>query len=170
MYAASLNVSGMYFHMGTGYDYAAWQAATYETMLPGPRPLYYGHLAIASALAGGSKQVRVLANETSFSAYAIYNSGSASQIDHVVILNLEVYDSTAGGARSSAQVKLPSDVPASVTVRRLTAPGAETANNITWAGQTLGSTGDLLGAVVVETLSNGTINIAASEAVLISIV
>ncbi|KAH8199545.1 hypothetical protein TruAng_006296 [Truncatella angustata] len=173
LYAASLNVSSMYFHMGLGYRYAAWQPVVNGTNQAGPRPLYYGNLIAASTLAGGDKQVRVLANETSFTAYGIYKKTETTVLlDKIVLLNLVLYNSTVGGERTSLSVQLPESVlngKSSAIVRRFTAPGAEsTQEDIEWAGRKVSDDGVIVGQEVVELLKGDTIRIPASEAVVIS--
>jgi hypothetical protein len=49
-YAASLNVSNIFWHMGTGCCYALWQATESGIVAPGLRLLYYRDWLIATAL------------------------------------------------------------------------------------------------------------------------
>ncbi|KAH8594004.1 hypothetical protein B0O99DRAFT_688030 [Bisporella sp. PMI_857] len=171
LYAASLNISKMFFHTGVGYRYAAWQPIQNGTTLPGPRPLYYSHLLIAEALAGGHKQVQVLANETSFSAYGIYTQASPWQkerLSQIVILNLAIYNATTGESRPSVQVGLPSISGYRRVLRRLTAPDVVARQGITWAGRTVQDDGSLKGNEIFERFRGDKVEVFASEAVVVS--
>jgi hypothetical protein len=99
LYAASLNISRIYYHMGTPYRYSAWQPVQSNGTAAHVKPLYYGNWFTAAALAGGNKQVSVLVNETSLAAYAIYDADSRSSrtstsLKSVAIVNLDVWNST----------------------------------------------------------------------------
>lgn len=158
--------------MGLGYRYSAWQPRTNGTTQAGPRPLYYGHLVAAELLGGANKQVRVLANETTFAAYGIYASHeSTTVLDQVVLLNLDFYNSTTGGERSSVDVQLPKNIlkkHKSALIRRLTAPGADSTRGITWAGKYVSEEGLITGRRAVEVVKGDTVEVRASEAVVIS--
>ncbi|KAF2846220.1 glycoside hydrolase family 79 protein [Plenodomus tracheiphilus IPT5] len=176
LYAAAVQVSGIYWHMGTGYRYNAWQATQNGTTAPGPRPLYYGNLFVASALGGKDKQVVAIANTSSVAGYAVYAAASPekrAQLEGIVLVNMEVYNSSAStaGVRSSVDFELPKGCGGQntkVSVRRLTAAGAEVKDRIAWAGRTVALDGMISGKEVVEQLVGGTVNVKASEAVLIS--
>lgn len=62
--------------MGTAYRYSPWQPINVNGTAPFVRPLHYGNLFIASALSGGNKQVQILLNEASLTAYAAFDAGS----------------------------------------------------------------------------------------------
>lgn len=159
--------------MGVGYRYAAWQPIVNGTTAAGPRPLYYGNLLTAEVLAGGNKQVRVLANETSFTAYGIYKKAENTvALDKIVLLNLNLYNSTLGGIRSSISVQLPETALGKskrAFVQRLTAPGADsTQDDIRWAGKHISTDGLITGQEVMEMVEEDVIKVSASEAVVIS--
>ncbi|KAI9159186.1 Beta-glucuronidase [Paramyrothecium foliicola] len=172
LYTASLNVTRMFFHMGVGYRYAAWQPRINGTTLPGPRPLYYSNLLVAEALAGGGKQVEVIANETSFAAYAVYNQarpGREAQLQHVVLINLSPYYAALAKERPSLQVQLLGlDKRASPIVKRLTAPSVEAKDGIRWAGRRVNDEGKFVGGELVERLRKGIISVPASQIVMVS--
>ncbi|PSN61113.1 hypothetical protein BS50DRAFT_651926 [Corynespora cassiicola Philippines] len=176
LYAASLNVSGIYWHMGTGYRYAPWQAIQNGTTSPGPRPLYYGNWFLAAALGGTKRQVVPIVNTTSLAGYAIYSPargrGSPS-LQSVVLVNMEVYNSSIPESRrSSVEFRLPSRLvgrSSATTVRRLTAAGAEVRDNITFSSQIVGLDGRFEGREVREKVADGIVQVQASEAVLISL-
>lgn len=174
LYAASVGVSNMYWHMGTGYRYAAWQGVQNGTTAPGPRPLYYGNWFIATALGGGGKQVVPVLNTTNLAGYAIYGSGKPHQrgkLESLVVVNLDVYNATAtpGAARNSIDVALPAAcAKGKVGVQRLTASGVEVQDGIALAGQSINVGGTIIGQKSIEANKNGIVSVKASEAVLIS--
>lgn len=172
-YAAAIKVSGIYWHMGTGYRYAPWQAVKNGTTTTGPRPLYYGNLFIASALGGANKQVVAISNTTSLAGYAIYSASrpkQRSQLESIVLVNMDVFNSTStpAASRSSVVFELPSNCGSKATVRRLTAAGAEVKDGIAWAGRTVALDGTITGKESTELVKNGQVTVKASEAVLIS--
>jgi hypothetical protein len=175
LYAASLNVSRMYWHMGTGYRYAAWQATQNGTTAPGPRPLYYGNWLVATALGDSDAQVVPIVNTTSLAGYAIYSSKRhRSELKSVVLVNMEVFNSTSSPAtqRSSVDFALPKSLGGKnsrVSVRRLTAAGAEVRDGIAFAGRTVALDGTISGYETKEPVANGVVNIKASEVVVISV-
>lgn len=165
--------------MGTPYRYSAWQPIDINSTTAHPKALYYGNLFTSTALAGGGKQVEILVNETSFTAYGIYSAvegdhNSTAKLKELVLVNLNIWNSTQpAGDRPYTAVKLPLDSlglkAQTATVRRLTAPGAETASNITWAGKSVGMDGTITGKEIVEGVGDeNTVLIGASEAVLVS--
>jgi hypothetical protein len=175
LYAASLNVSHIFWHMGTGYRYAAWQATQNGTTTPGPRPLYYGNLMVAAALGDGNSQVVPIVNTTSLAGYAIYSSKSrTASLRSIVLVNMEVFNSTStpAASRPSTEFTLPSDLcgkHSKVSVQRLTAPGAEVREGISFAGQTVTLDGKISGHRTKQMLTGNTVKVYASEAVLLQI-
>ncbi|ORX96066.1 hypothetical protein BCR34DRAFT_497973 [Clohesyomyces aquaticus] len=174
LYAASVNVSGIYWHMGTGYRYAAWQAIRNGTTAPGPRPLYYGNLFTATALGGAGKQVVSIVNTTTLAGYAVYRgTGGKVELESVVLVNMQIYNATAG-ERSSVSFSLPPDIVSkgshtTLTVRRLTAATTESKDGLSFAGRTVALDGQVVGEEVTEKVEVGKVDVKASEAVLISL-
>ena len=174
LYAASLNVSRMYWHMGTGYRYASWQATRNGTTMPGPRPLYYGNWFTATALGNEETQVIPVVNTSSLAAYAIYSSNRHQQkLRSIVAVNMEVYNSTSTPVdqRQTAAFELPASLLSTkrpISVRRINAAGAEAQDGIKFAGQTIDLNGKITGKEVREIVENRVVNVRASEAVLIS--
>ncbi|CAG8957767.1 hypothetical protein HYFRA_00000105 [Hymenoscyphus fraxineus] len=173
LYVATLSVSRIYFHNGTPYRYSAWQPIATSTAPAQAKPLFYGSWFIASALSGGNKQVALLVNETRFTAYAIYEA-SPAKLSAIAVINLEIFNTTMKQEdRPITDFVLPSDVDVSnARVRRLTAPGVEKADNITWAAQHISSGGTIAGTRKTEKLVGGgrTVEVGAGEAVLVSFV
>ncbi|KAF2239937.1 glycoside hydrolase family 79 protein [Viridothelium virens] len=177
LYVATLKVSRMYFHQGTPYRYSAWQPIKINDTDAQPKALYYGNLFTSTALAGGNKQVDILVNGTSFTAYAIYDAANAtdgstvdaSQLDSIVLVNLNMFNSTQPASeRPYITVTLP-DAASDAEVRRLTAPGVEVKDGISWAGRNLTQDGFIVGQEIVERVANGQVSIGAGEALLISV-
>lgn len=180
--------------MGTAYRYSPWQPITVNGTAPFAKPLYYGNLLTASALSGGNKQVQVLLNETSLTAYAVFDAGSNGStagsaqdtavrqptLTSLVVLNLNIYNSTFTTPRpyTNFDFTLPASAGntsnADIQVHRLTAPGVETASNVTFAGQYVdNNSGEITGEKVVEEvedLGDGEIRVRVGdgEAVLIT--
>jgi hypothetical protein len=175
LYAASLNVSNMYWHMGTGYRYSAWQAIQNGTTTPGPRPLYYGNWFIATALGDAPAQVVPIINTTSIAGYAIYSSKRRrAELKNVVLVNMELFNSTSTPAsqRPSVNFTLPEKLggkSCKATIRRLTAAGADARDGVTFAGRMVASDGTLNGQESTERIANGVVNVKASEAVLVTL-
>lgn len=174
LYAASLNVSNIYWHMGTGYRYSAWQATQNGTTIPGPRPLYYGNWLTATALGDSDAQVVPIVNTTSLSGYAIYSSKRhRTELKSLVLVNMEVFNSTSTPStqRSSVDFALPTKFGgknSKASVRRLTAAGAEVKDGIVFAGRTITLDGTISGYEMKERVANGMVNVKASEVVVIS--
>lgn len=174
MYVAHLHVSKMYFHMGTGYRYSAWQPIAYNGTAAHVKPLYYGNLFTSAALAGGDKQVEVLINGTSFTAYGVYDKRryEDSALESVVIVNLDLWNATMNAAeRPYTAVKLPSKLGdwSRATVQRLTGAGVDVADNITFAGQYVDNNGYFVGKKTYEKVNKGEVLVGASEAVLVTL-
>lgn len=197
LYVASLQVSRLYFHMGTAYRYSPWQPIVVNGTAPFAKPLYYGNLLTATAFSGGNKQVQVLLNETSLTAYAVFDAasnGSAAvagqgtlaarqpKLASLVLLNLNIYNSTSTTPRpyTSFDFTLPAGAGNSsggssdIQVHRLTAPGVEIASNVTFAGQHVDNkSGEIVGEKVVEEIEDlgdgkGRVRVGDGEAVLVT--
>lgn len=173
LYAASLNVSSLYWHMGTGYRYAAWQATKNGTTEAGPRPLYYGNWMVAQALGEGDVQVISIVNTSSLAGYAVYAAGRKREVlRSVVLVNQEIFNSTAStGEKGSVEFKLPEELcggKGRARVQRLTATGAEVRDGITFGGRTVALDGKIQGEIVKEEVQDGIVHVRASEAVLIT--
>lgn len=167
LYVAALPISRMYYHMGTRYRYSPWQPVEWDGVGAHVKPLYYGNLFTATAFAGGNKQVEVLINETSFTAYAVYEGRET--LKSVVLVNLAMWNSTQPAfQRPFTAVKLPSSLSTGV-VSRFTSPGVEIAGNISFAGQMVDATGNIVGRRATEKVHKGRVLIGAGEALLISL-
>ncbi|KAB2571861.1 Beta-glucuronidase [Lasiodiplodia theobromae] len=172
LHAASTNISRLHFHMGTPYRYSAWQPVDINDTVARAKPVYYGNLFAATALAGAGKSVVELVSEEFFSAYGVFGGGDAdgeAELERVVIVNLRMYNATETAERESVEVLLPSQmVGRRMGVRRLKGQGADVADGITWAGRTADPQGKLVGDEVVEEVAGGRVWVEDSEAVLIA--
>jgi hypothetical protein len=174
LYGASVGVSQMFWHMGTGYRYNAWQATQNGTTAPGPRPLYYGNLLLAQALSAGNKQVVQILSTPTTAGYAIYGASKPRQrpgLKAIALVNFNVYNATAtpGRARSQIDFQLPAECSGKkATLQRLTAASVDARDGVTFGGQSVSLTGDITGRKEVEKVKGGVVSVKASEAVLIS--
>lgn len=175
LYSASLNVSNIYWHMGTGYRYSAWQATQNGTTAPGPRPLYYGNWLIATALGDEDAQVVPIVNTTTLAGYAIYSGKRhRSELKTIVLVNMDVFNSTSTPAdqRPSVDFTLPKKLGGKnlkASIQRLTAAGADVRDGITFAGRTVALDGAIKGHETKERATNGVVNVKASEVVLVTL-
>lgn len=175
LYSASLNISRIYWHMGTGYRYSAWQATRNGTTDPGPRPLYYGNWLVATALGHAKAQVVPIVNTTSLAGYAIYSSRrNHLELRSIVLLNMDVFNSTSTpeDQRPSTHFVIPDNLGgknATASIRRLTAAGAEVQGGIAFAGRTVALNGTITGREIKETVVDRVVNVKASEVVLITL-
>jgi hypothetical protein len=187
LYLATLKVSRVYLHQGTGFLYSSWMPIANGTD-GAPRfvyPQYYGNLLTAHALASDEQQDVIVANEPSFTAYGIYTadrpntettSHGSSRLLRVVVVNLQEFNATqAAASRPYIEVNLenllaPACRARDVRVRRLTGPGADAKDGASFAGLKVESHGRLVGREKVERLERGAkVFVGATEAVLISI-
>jgi hypothetical protein len=174
LYAASLNVSSLYWHMGTGYRYAPWQATQNGTTTPGPRPLYYGNWFVAAALGRGSTQVVPIVNTTSLAGYAIYAAQrQRSTLRSIVLVNQDIFNfsTSATSERPSVAFQLPTELcgaNAKASVQRLEGKGAEVREAITFAGRSVSLNGEIQGKIAKEPVVDGIVTVKSTEAVLVT--
>ncbi len=126
--------------------------------------MYYGNLFNAAVFAGGNKQTEVLVNETNFGAYAVYSAGT---LESIVAVNLNMWNSTSAQAeRPYTALSLP-DGWAEAKVSRLTNPGVDIADNITFAGQYVDDNASIVGQKKYGKVVAGKVLVGAGEAVLV---
>lgn len=179
MYAMSQNVSRVNMQQGLGFGYSAWT--------PGPDPdngnqgpgvwgPYYA-LPFAADFIGGAEnlQVEAILQDWKLVAYAGYESGELSK---VVVINLDVWNTTSSPDRPSRQVKfqIPSHMK-KAKVEKLTAPGADSVDHITWADmswtyESMGLPVHVVDDTTTISAAHGdlTIDVQSSEAVILSMV
>lgn len=157
--------------MGTPYRYSAWQPVDINDTVARAKPVYYGNLFAATALAGSGKSVVELVSEEFFSAYGVFGGGGVdgeAELESVVVVNLRMHNATETAPRGEVEVALPSEMAGRrVGVRRLKGRGADVVDGITWAGRTVDVQGKLVGDEEVEAVC-GRVWVEDSEAVLIT--
>lgn len=166
MYLSSLKVSRVHFHMGTRYRYSPWQPIFYNDTEAHVKPIYYGNLFNAAVFAGGNKQTEVLVNETNFGAYAVYNSGD---LESIIAVNLNMWNSTFDAVQRPYTALVLPDHWGNAKVSRLTSPGVDIADNITFAGQYVDTNGRIVGKKTQDNVVAGKVLVGAGEAVLIKL-
>lgn len=141
LWAASLNMTSVQFHMTANSFTTAWQPGTNSGGGPHVRPIYYGHAAfneiigptcaaqiyqdtLTSVPSGYSKYVR---------AYSIYQSGS---LQSITVLNTKTANTTeTDKANVTVSVSLPTSLAGkTVHLARLTNEGLDAKFNTTWNG------------------------------------
>ncbi|ETS83219.1 hypothetical protein PFICI_05095 [Pestalotiopsis fici W106-1] len=173
LYAATTNITKLYFHQGTGWKYSAWSPVEAFGFPAGVQGTYFSWLFTAKALKGGHKQFEVLYSNQTFVAYGIYKNGCSSSkanLESIAAINLQAWDASEDSAdRPVIYVDIPESLNAtSAKVRRLTAPGANVKWGITFDSQGVDTDGTINGTAKSEKISDGRVGVAASEAVLIT--
>lgn len=149
LYAASLNMSGVNFHMTEGSFTSAWQPITLNGVAPYPRPLYYGHAAF-NQIIGPTCTAQVSeytlpslpsGYEGYLTAYSIFQAGTLSS---VAILNGKMANSTETDiANLTVSLTLPSSMAGkTVHLAYLTNDGIDSKYNTTWNGISYEQSGD----------------------------
>lgn len=92
-----------------------------------------------------------------------------ARLDAVVLVNLGMWNSTQDARRRPRKIVVLPEGGGweGACVTRLTAPGVEVRTNITYAEQSVDGEGKLVGLKKVEKVINGTVSVAAGEAVLV---
>jgi hypothetical protein len=136
LYAMSQNVSRVNMQQGLGFGYSAWTPGPDSdngNQGPGIWDPYYAFPFAADFIDGATDlQVVPILQQEKLVAYAGYESERLSKL---VIINLEVWNTTNFSPRPSREVKfqVPSNM-AKAKVENLTAPGADVGEDITWVG------------------------------------
>jgi len=94
--------------------------------------------------------------------YAIYSQVSLMKL---VILNTHYFNGT--GIRGEKYLGVPSVLGTQLSVKRLTAPNALVKTGLTWAGQSVDASGNLVGRVEVESVRDGVVMVEDGEAVIV---
>ncbi|KAH8788272.1 hypothetical protein F5883DRAFT_3466 [Diaporthe sp. PMI_573] len=141
LWAASLNMTSVQFHMTANSFTTAWQPGTNSGGGPHVRPIYYGHAAfneiIGPTCAAQIYQDTLTNVPSGYSeylrAYSIYQSGS---LQTITVLNSKVSNTTeADKANVTVSVSLPTSLAGkTVHLARLTNEGTDAKFNTTWNG------------------------------------
>lgn len=94
--------------------------------------------------------------------FAIYDCGRLAK---VVLLNLNFSDETS--TRSSIKLSLSHVLGNDLHVRRLTGTESAAQTGVTWAGQKVDDSGNLIGLLDVEDVNDGVVTLLASEGVIV---
>ena len=144
LYTATLNITHVLFHMTDIGNQSAWQPITVGGIAPWVRPAYYAHI-ITSTLIGPSNDTRIAEIDVTSqllqdyagqaSSYVVYRGNS---IYAAVLINLKEFNSTATET-SDTQLNFTLNVPPeyagnNLTIYKLSAPGADSFKQVTWAG------------------------------------
>lgn len=149
LYAASLNMSGVNFHMTEGSFTSAWQPITLNGVAPYPRPLYYGHAAF-NQIIGPTCTAQVSKYTLSslpsgydgyVQAYSVFQAGTLSS---VAVINGKMANSTeTNQANLTVSLTLPKTMAGkTVHLAYLTNDGIDSRYNTTWNGISYEQSGD----------------------------
>ena len=144
MYAATINVSHVLMHMTDLGNQSAWQPITIGDIAPWVRPVYYGHI-VTSTLIGPnndttiaeidirSQQLQDYAGRVS--SYVVYRGDT---IYATVLINMKEFNQSMT-ANDSTAINFTINIPPAyagnnLTVFKLSAPGADSFKEVTWAG------------------------------------
>ncbi|ROW06333.1 hypothetical protein VPNG_07536 [Cytospora leucostoma] len=141
LYAASLNISGINYHMTAESYTAAWQPVTLDGLAPHVRPSYYGHAAF-NQIIGPSCQAQVAqysltgvpSGYGSFvRAYSIYQGGS---LQSIAVINSKVANVTqTDKSNLTVSLTLPTSLAGkTLHLAYLTNDGVDAKYNTTWNG------------------------------------
>jgi Glycosyl hydrolase family 79 C-terminal beta domain len=144
LYAATINVTRVLMHMTDVGNQSAWQPIDVGGIAPWVRPAYYGHI-ITSTLIGSNNdttiaEIDIRSQELQdyaglASAYVVYRGNT---IYAAVVINMKEFNQTDTES-SQTQLNFTINVPPayagnSLTVFKLSAPGADSFKGVTWAG------------------------------------
>lgn len=149
LYAASLNMTGVQFHMTASSYTSAWQPIELNGVAPYPRPLYYGHAAF-NQIIGPTCTAQVSQYSLSsvpsgydsyLRAYSIYQAGSLASI---AVINAKMANSSESDkANLTVSISLPSSLAGeTLHLAYLTNDGVDAKYNTTWNGISYEETGD----------------------------
>lgn len=141
LYAASLNISGVNFHMTASSYTSAWQPVAIDGLAAHVRPMYYGHAAF-NQIIGPSCQAQVSQYALSslptdydgfVRAYSIYQGGS---LQSIAVINSKMANTTeTDKSNLTVSVSLPTSLAGkTIHLAYLTNDGMDAKYNTTWNG------------------------------------
>lgn len=156
LYTASLNISGVNFHMTDNSNASAWQPIQMYDQKPHVRPSYYAFAAMAQLIGAGGDgcdtHVAALPAPQSLpsqytnrlNAYATYRSNGG--LAAITLINTRL-PSSSSSSSSPSTVNIKLSVGTSLhgtnfTLSRLTGPSADAKSNTTWNGISYEQTAD----------------------------
>ena len=134
LYCASQNVARVNFHQSEGAPYNAWNPRQNVHGPPATLPPFYGNAAVATFL-GNQPDVQVVSFARPSSTEAIYAAYSGGSLTSMAIINMNIWNSTDSGDRSSTDyvLQLP-NANGTALVSRLHAAGADVTTGVTLGG------------------------------------
>jgi hypothetical protein len=144
LYTATINISHVLFHMTDVGNQSAWQPITVGGIAPWVRPAYYAHI-IISTLIGPNNDTTIAEIDVQnqlpedygnqASSYVVYHG---NQIYAAVLINLKEFNQT-DTETTDTQLNFTLNIPpeyagSDLTVFKLSAPGADSSQGVTWAG------------------------------------
>lgn len=174
LYAASLNMSGVNFHMTEGSFTSAWQPTTLDGVAPYPRPLYYGHAAFAQTI-GPTCTAQVSQYTLSslpsgydgyVQAYSVFQAGTLSSI---AVINGKTANSTQTDiANLTVSLTLPTSMAGkTVHLAYLTNDGLDSKYNTTWNGISYEQSGD--GSPTTVSSDDNTVTVGGDGSLTLSV-
>jgi len=144
LYAATINITHVLMHMTDVGNQSMWQPIEVGGIDPWVRPVYYGHVVVDTLIGSANdtsiaeidvttQELQDYAGEAS--AYVIYRSNT---IYATVLINMKEFNST-DTETSDTQLNFTVNIPPAyagnnLTVLKLSAPGADSFKQVTWAG------------------------------------
>jgi hypothetical protein len=140
LYAAAGNVSRVHMHQIAGSPLSAWQPVKARDKQREVLPTYYAHLATAAMVGKSTDQVRIVnlqppsyMNTDEEVAYAAYEH---DQLVRFMLINMKEHNSSTAERNSSRYwLKVEPECDKRATISRLLAPGMDSKNNVSFAGQ-----------------------------------
>ncbi|KAL9618528.1 MAG: hypothetical protein Q9160_006784 [Pyrenula sp. 1 TL-2023] len=187
LYTASLNISGVNFHMTDNSNASAWQPIQMYDQKPHVRPSYYAFAAMAQLIGAGgdgcdtsvaalpAPQGLPSEYENRLNAYATYRSNGG--LAAITLINTRLPSSSSSPSTTNIRLSVGSSLSGTnFTLSRLTGPSADAKDNTTWNGISYEQTSDgksktVSDASEVVTVSNdGTLVVPLrdSEAVVVN--
>ncbi|KAJ5662692.1 hypothetical protein N7462_011618, partial [Penicillium macrosclerotiorum] len=176
LYGMTLNISRFNLIQGTTFGYAGWVPVEYNGQEPHVRPPLYGQL-VAADVIGRNPTVKIKSLDLglwNLSAYALYESEILSKY---VVINLDEWNTTTTYPRPAQKISIsvPDDI-SSAEARRLVGPGANSVDDISWAGFSWNYTNGRLGRFGVRhsemlDVNNGvlTVSLPSSQAIVVEL-
>ena len=142
LYGMTLGIARMNIQQSSGFAYTSWVPAEYYGIPPAVLPPYYAQVYVADVI-GSRSDIRISNIDLGMermSAYAVYDDKDG-QLAKIGLVNLEEWNTTTTYSRPVKRVAIsvPDSEPAwpsqrFAKIEKLTAPGANSLTNITWAG------------------------------------
>ncbi|KAF3762674.1 family 79 glycoside hydrolase [Cryphonectria parasitica EP155] len=164
LYAASLNMTGVNFHMTATSYTSAWQPVYMDGVAPYPRPLYYGQAAFDQII-GPTCTAQVYQYALSdvptgydsyLRAYAVYQSSTLSSI---TVVNGKIANTTeTDKSNLTVSLTMPTSLAGkTVYLAYLTNDGLDAKYNTTWNGISYEASGDGTPTQVSDAVETATI-------------